>query len=62
MDPADLSGFTDKLKLLERIIGNKLKEPFESESSAIKYVRRSIVAEIDIILKLKCNYSRFRNQ
>ena len=48
MDPDDLGRFTDNLKLLERIIGNKLKEPLESESSARKYARRSIVAEIDI--------------
>ena len=48
MDEADLRKFVDNLELLEKIIGKEIKEPLDSESSARKYARRSIVAEIDI--------------
>ena len=48
MDPEDLRRFIDNLELLEKIIGKEIKEPLESESSARKYARRSIVAKIDI--------------
>ncbi len=48
MDPEDLRRFVDNLDLLEKIIGKEIKEPLESESSARKYARRSIVAKIDI--------------
>ena len=48
MDLEDLRRFIDNLELLEKIIGKEIKEPLESESSARKYARRSIVAKIDI--------------
>jgi N-acetylneuraminate synthase len=48
MDSEDLRRFVDNLDLLEKIIGKETKEPLESESSARKYARRSIVAKIDI--------------
>lgn len=48
MDPEDLRRFVDNSDLLEKIIGKEIKEPLESESSARKYARRSIVAKIDI--------------
>ena len=48
MDSEDLRRFVDNLELLEKIIGKEIKEPLESESSARKYARRSIVAKIDI--------------
>jgi len=48
MNTEDLRRFVNNLRLLEKIIGRKIKEPLESESSARKYARRSIVAKIDI--------------
>ena len=48
MDPEDLRRLVDNLELLEKIIGKEIKQPLESESSARKYARRSIVAKIDI--------------
>lgn len=48
MDTKDLRRFIGNLELLEKIIGSEIKEPLESESSARKYARRSIVAKVDI--------------
>ena len=45
MNLADLRRFVDNLELLEKIIGKELKEPLESESSARKYARRSLVTK-----------------
>lgn len=48
MDPRDLRKFIDNLELLEKIIGKEEKKPIESELTARKYARRSIVAKINI--------------
>ena len=45
MDVDDLRTFVDNLELLEKIIGKERKEPLESELSARKYARRSLVAK-----------------
>ena len=48
MDPGDLRRFVDNVRLIEKIIGKDKKEPLKSESPAIKYARRSILAKVDI--------------
>lgn len=45
MDPEDLRRCVDKLELLKKIVGRKIKEPLGSELAARKYARRSLVAK-----------------
>ena len=48
MDPEDLRRFIDNLEMVKKIIGREGKVPLDSELSARKYARRSIVAKMDI--------------
>jgi len=48
MDSRDLKKFVDNIHLIEKTIGSTKKAPLDSESSSIKYARRSLVANIDI--------------
>lgn len=48
MDVSDLKNFKNNLQILEKILGKEKKEPLKSENIAIKYARRSVVAEKDI--------------
>jgi len=49
MDPEDLEKFVNNLKLIQKIIGKEGKKPLNTEITAIKYARRSIVAKQDIL-------------
>lgn len=48
MDPEDLRRFVINQELLQKIIGREEKKPLDTELSARKYARRSIIAKVDI--------------
>ena len=48
MDPQDLALWTDNIKLLHRVLGQRRKAPLPCEQAARKQARRSIVAARDI--------------
>ncbi|TDK64135.1 acetylneuraminic acid synthetase [Bacillus salipaludis] len=48
MDPADIKIFKNNLKIYKEVLGQTYKEPLEAEKEAIKYARRSLVANTTI--------------
>ncbi|WP_144478113.1 N-acetylneuraminate synthase family protein [Cytobacillus oceanisediminis] len=48
MDAEDIKVFKNNMKIFEAVLGQKEKEPLEAEKQAIKFARRSLVANCDI--------------
>jgi len=48
MDYRDLAALNNNIDIIEKIRGDKIKHPVESEKRARKYARRSIVANVNI--------------
>lgn len=48
MDMNDIKVFKNNIKIFSDVLGKREKEPLEAEKQAIKYARRSLVANIDI--------------
>lgn len=48
MDAEDIKVFKNNMKIYQAVLGQKEKEPLEAEKQAIKFARRSLVANCDI--------------
>lgn len=48
MDADDIKVFKNNMKIYQAVLGQKEKEPLEAEKQAIKFARRSLVANCDI--------------
>lgn len=48
MDEHDIAVFKNNMKIYQEVLGKKYKKPLEAEKQAIKYARRSLVANTDI--------------
>lgn len=49
MDAEDIKVFKNNMEIFQAVLGQKEKEPLEAEKQAIKFARRSLVANCDII-------------